>query len=114
MKANNINQNQIYTLLDTASGSETGDEIVFTLPALANDIDGILDIELSAGDTVEIQGRLSETGSWKTLDDSSSTSNNIKQLKLPLRIRALRTVAGSGDAKILLLVINNSSTQIIE
>jgi hypothetical protein len=31
-----------------------------------------------------------------------------------LRIRALRTVAGSGDAKILLLVINNSSTQIIE
>jgi hypothetical protein len=97
MKANNINQNQIYTLLDT-TGSDTGDEILFTLPALANDIDGILDIELSAGDTVEIQGRLSDTGSWKTLDDASFTANGIKQLKLPLRIRALRTVVGSGNA----------------
>ena len=113
MKANNINQNQIYTLLDTTD-NDIGDEVLFTLPALANDIDGILDIELSAGDTVEIQGRLSDTGSWKTLDDASFTSNGIKQLKLPLRIRALRTVVGSGNAKILLLVINNSSTQIIE
>lgn len=115
MKTNNINQNQIYTLLDTAVGGETGDGVTFTLPILANDIDGIIDIELSAGDTIEIQGRLSDAGSWKVLDDASLIANAIKQIKLPLQIRAVRTVnGGAGDAKVLLLAINNSSTQIIE
>ena len=95
-------------ILDTAEG-ETGIIHVMSQPDLNLNKRAFLQVNISAGDTVVIESRIDPALDWVILENGLFTSNYVTDIKMPIYLRARRTIDGGvGDSKVWIQLLDLS------
>ena len=88
-----VNTNDVLQILDSSAG-DTGATFTLLNRALAKGKGSYVDVEIGAGDTVVLEGKLVSANTFTTI--ATFTADTLVEVDLPTIFRARRTVDGGG------------------
>lgn len=93
-----VNTNDVLEILDTTAG-DTGTTYTLLNRSIANGINTYVNVEIGAGDTVVLEGKLVSANTFVTI--ATFTTDELIIVDLPSIFRARRTVdGGAGDTTV--------------
>lgn len=88
-----LNTNDVFEILDT-TGGDTGTTFTLLNRSIANGVGTYVNVEIGAGDTVVLEGKLVSGNTFITI--ATFTTDDLVVVDLPSIFRARRTVDGGG------------------
>ena len=88
-----LNTDDVLEILDSSAG-DTGATITLMSRSIANGIGTYVNVEIGAGDTVVLEGKLVTANTFVTI--ATFTADTLVEVDMPVIFRARRTVDGGG------------------